>query len=137
MHKKDLKYEFIMELAQLRFTYITVVKMLTLGHHQEWALSTILSRASVVLAEILKTYSPKRIVSTVIPILWPFLVIFFAYHISIFHKIRVQTIIWTWTTCLNLDCTKKQQIKQNFPFPLFYKIFKTKSCKLMSPKWVF
>ena len=30
MHKKGLKFALIMELAQLKFTYITVVKMLAL-----------------------------------------------------------------------------------------------------------
>jgi hypothetical protein len=45
MHKKGLKLALIMELAQLKFTYITVVKMLALGHRLDRALSTILSRA--------------------------------------------------------------------------------------------
>ena len=31
--KKDLKFALIMELAQLKFTYITVVKILALGHY--------------------------------------------------------------------------------------------------------
>ena len=53
---------------------------------------------------------------------------FFAYHIRIFHKTVVQTVIWTCSTCLNLNIIKKKT--QTFSFPMFYKLLKQKAANL-------
>ena len=38
MPKKGLKFALIVELAQLKFTYITVVKILALNHYTHYVL---------------------------------------------------------------------------------------------------
>ena len=55
----------------------------------------------------IKTGSPKRVVTTVMPILRPFLVIFFAHHIDFFHKTGIQTVILKCFTCSNPSFVKE------------------------------
>ena len=51
------------------------------------------------------------VVALVMGILHPFLVIFFANHINIYHKTEVQTVILSSSTYLNLNCIKSYNRK--------------------------
>ena len=46
MHKKDLKFALVVELLQLKFTYIMVLKWPKLGHKEQSGKQTVLSRSS-------------------------------------------------------------------------------------------
>ena len=78
----------------------------------------------------LKTYSPKRIVSIVMPILWPFLVILLPTTLESFTKLWFRQSFGHEQHVKILTVSKKQQIKQTFPFPLFYNFVKQKAANL-------
>ena len=63
---------------------------------------------------MVKTDSPKRVVTIVMRILRPFLVIFSTNHIDIFHKSEIQMIILKCFTCLNPNLFKSYDINQKY-----------------------
>ena len=92
MHKKFLKFALVVELAQPKFTYITVLKWPKLGHVAKTGKQTVLSRSSGPWSMHIVNFPISNFMQTYLQ--WLMVTCFFISFPSIFTYENKSTALW-------------------------------------------